>query len=141
MIFASRILVLGLAAGFVWPSSGLGQGAASGAASELPLNVPAAPARTIPAPAPLNAEQQTGKGLFLQNCAICHLPDRQNPKNTDDPGTTVGPVLNGLFRRNPAPREEVIRVFVQRGTQKMPGFQYGLKPHEIDNIIAYLKTL
>jgi mono/diheme cytochrome c family protein len=137
--FGSRVLALGVALVTVWTSPMQGQ--ASPSSSDLPLTIPAAPARTLSAPPPLNAQQLAGKGLFLQNCAICHLPDRNNPKNTDDPGTTVGPVLNGLFRRNPAPREEVIRVFIQRGTQKMPGFQYGLQPAEIDSVIAYLKTL
>ena len=89
----------------------------------------------------LNEQQNAGKGLFLQNCALCHLPEKANPKNTSEEGKTVGPSLKGLFRKENPPREEVIREFIRRGTQKMPGFQYGLEPKEIDNIIAYLKTL
>jgi mono/diheme cytochrome c family protein len=141
MELVSRVLIFGLAAGLLWPRLSPGQDAPSRPPGELPKTVPAAPARTLPPAPALNAQQSTGKGLFLQNCAICHLADRSNPKNTDDPGTRVGPALDGLFRRVPAPREEVIRVFIQRGTQKMPGFQYGLEPREIDSIIAYLKTL
>jgi hypothetical protein len=35
----------------------------------------------------------------------------------------------------------VVREFIRRGTPRMPGFQYGLTPEEIDSIIAYLKTV
>ena len=38
--------------------------------------------------------------------------------------------------------EQAVQAFILRGLpKKMPGFQYGLKLQEIDNIIAYLKTL
>lgn len=124
------------------PASLAAQGAASSRSSESPPRTTSpAPVRTAPPLPTLNAEQEMGKGLFFQNCAICHMPDRRNPKNTDDPGTTVGPRLNEVFHSNPAPRDDVIRTFIQKGSQKMPGFQYGLTPKEIDSIIAYLKTL
>ena len=89
----------------------------------------------------LTEQQRTGKGLFLQNCALCHVPNRPNPKSTEE-GTTVGPRLNGkLSGPKPLP-DAVARTFIQKGVEgKMPGFQYGLEPKEIDAIIAYLKTL
>ena len=89
----------------------------------------------------LTEQQKTGKGLFLQNCALCHLPNRPNPKSTEE-GTSVGPRLNGrLSGPKPLP-EAVARTFIQKGVEgKMPGFQYGLEPKEMDAIIAYLKTL
>ena len=98
------------------------------------------PTSSAPAAA-LTPQQEAGKSLFLQNCSLCHLPDKENPKSSTEEGKTVGPRLTGLFRKANPPREEVIREFIRRGTQKMPGFQYGLEPKELDNIIAYLKTL
>ena len=89
----------------------------------------------------LTDQQKMGKGLFLQNCSLCHLPNRPNVKSTEE-GTSVGPRLNGrLSGPKPLP-EAVARTFIQKGVEgKMPGFQYGLEPKEIDAIIAYLKTL
>ena len=89
----------------------------------------------------LNEEQRSGKRLFLENCSLCHLPKKENGKNTARAGPAIGPALNGLFRGEKPIREETVWTFILRGTRKMPGFQYALEPREITNIIAYLKTL
>ena len=96
------------------------------------------------APAPtLNDEQRAGRRVFLQQCAYCHLPRNRNEKSTAE-GTAIGQVFKGwpLLREGKPLSEQVVRTFILQGVpQKMPGFQYGLEPEEIDNIIAYLKTL
>ena len=89
----------------------------------------------------LNEQQKTGKGLFMQNCSVCHLPILENSKDAASGGPTIGPLLEGLFRGERPRPEEAVRTFIMRGTPKMPGFQYGLERSEIDSIIAYLKTL
>ena len=90
----------------------------------------------------LNEQQRTGKRLFLQNCALCHVPEPRNPKDPKDLGTTVGPRLEGLFSGEKPRPEAVVRTFVQVGSEgKMPGFQYSLEPKDMDAVIAYLKTL
>jgi mono/diheme cytochrome c family protein len=108
----------------------------------------------------LNEQQFAGRGLFLQNCALCHLPEKwdqpnafvfyggasraaseYNPKSTAV-GPSVGPDLKGLFRGENAMPEQAVRGIIMRGfPNQMPGFRYGLEPKEIDSIIAYLKTL
>ena len=96
-----------------------------------------------PAPwsATLNEQQRAGRNVFIKNCSICHLPLKTESKSTVE-SATVGPVLKGLFRGKKPLSEQDVRTFILRGVpQKMPGFQYGLEPKEIDNIIAYLKTL
>lgn len=91
--------------------------------------------------ATLNEQQKAGKGLFMQNCSVCHLPILENSKDAASGGPTIGPLLEGLFRGERPRPEEAVRTFIMRGTPKMPGFQYGLERSEIDSIIAYLKTL
>ena len=89
----------------------------------------------------LTQEQKAGMNLFLQNCSFCHLERKENPKSTAE-GERIGPQLKGMLSGpKPVLTEQVARNFILRGTQKMPGFQYGLEPKEIDSIIAYLKTL
>ena len=91
-------------------------------------------------PSTLSEQQGAGRRLFMQNCSFCHLP-KGNPKSPVKT-TTIGPVLDGLFRGEKPRSEEAVRAFIQYGVpQKMPGFQYGLESKEIDQIIAYLKTL
>ena len=90
----------------------------------------------------LNEQQKMGQGLFMQNCALCHLPKKENVKSSTEPGTTVGPPLNGVFRGEKPITEAVARTFIVNGSKdKMPSFKYGLEPKEVDAIIAYLKTL
>jgi mono/diheme cytochrome c family protein len=113
-------------------------------AAPLALLVPANAQGTAESgTAALNDVQRTGKRLFSQNCALCHAPEKKNNKNPSDEGTTIGPRLNGsLFTGPKALSDAVARTFIQKGVaNKMPGFQYGLEPKEIDAIIAYLRTL
>jgi cytochrome c2 len=92
-------------------SSGLAQSPASGGLSEAELD---------------------GKGMFQQRCSVCHLP------HVIDNDGTWGPKLSAPTVTG---KEAVVREFIRRGTPRMPGFQYGLTAAEIDNIIAYLKTV
>ncbi len=36
--------------------------------------------------------------------------------------------------------ETRVREIIRNGTPRMPGFQYGLRPEEIEDIIAFLKV-
>ena len=89
----------------------------------------------------LNPQQRTGRRLFLQNCSLCHLSRDDNPKSPEK-GSAYGGDLAGLFKGQRPMPDEAVQAFILRGLpKKMPGFQYGLKLEEINNIIAYLKTL
>ena len=72
-----------------------------------------------------------GRRLFQQNCSVCHTqPTLTNPM--------YGPVL---YRDIVNGNEEVMRNYIARGSAKMPGFRYSLKPSDIDAIVQYLKTV
>jgi mono/diheme cytochrome c family protein len=87
------------------------------------------------APPHLNPQESSGENLFLQHCALCHLPKLVKPHKS------VGPSLTGVLKDASPEQEKAIREFILTGTEKMPGFRYGLKPNELDDIIAYIKTL
>jgi mono/diheme cytochrome c family protein len=78
----------------------------------------------------LTADETNGKKMFLQRCSICHTQVQSG-------GKPYGPWLTA----NSVANEAAARAIITKGTQRMPGFQYGLEPREIDNIIAYLKTV
>ena len=75
--------------------------------------------------------QRSGQQLFVQSCGICHL----KPTLTSE---RYGPVLS---KETVEGREEAIGELIRTGTARMPGFQYGLAPAQIDAIMAYLKTV
>jgi len=84
-----------------------------------------------------NEQESRGEGLFLQRCSLCHLPRKL--KFGSPP--VVGPNLTGLFKEADADQQKFLRGFILKGDPKMPGFQYGLEANEVDDLIAYLKTL
>jgi len=85
----------------------------------------------------LNAQEMRGQGLFLQRCSICHLPRKL--KFGSPP--VVGPSLSGLFKDANPDEQKILKGFILKGGPDMPGFQYGLEPKEVDDLVAFLKTL
>jgi mono/diheme cytochrome c family protein len=95
------------------------------------------PAEPMPRADKLSEEARRGEGLFLQRCSLCHLP--RILKFGSPP--VIGPSLSGQFKDASPDQMKILRGFILKGGPDMPGFQYGLEPKEIDDLIAYLKTL
>ena len=95
------------------------------------------PAAALPAAEKLNEQETRGEGLFLQRCSLCHLPRKL--KFGSPP--VIGPSLSGQFKDAAPDQLKVLRGFILKGGPDMPGFQYGLEPKEVDDLVAYLKTL
>ena len=99
-------------------------------------------AQNTPSPAPTSAaklsEQETrGENLFRQRCSLCHLPRKLKFGSP----AVIGPDLTGLFREASPDKMKLLKGSILKGGPDMPGFQYGLEPKEVDDLIAYLKTL
>ncbi len=89
--------------------------------------------RRLAAPPALSEGELAGRRLVTQRCAICHDPVGQ-PR-----GETLGPQLD---RRTVAgEREAVARRLIATGSRRMPGFRHALRPAQVDDIVAYLKTV
>lgn len=86
----------------------------------------------------LNEQQVRGEGLFLQRCSLCHLPQARRQVPNAKP---YGPYLNSALKNASPEKEKAVREIIIKGGPKMPGFQYGLSSKDIDDLIAYLKTL
>lgn len=78
---------------------------------------------------------QRGEAWFYQRCSLCHMGRIVK----DDVYEPMGPTLT-LKNATPA-REKAVRDQIQRGSPRMPGFQYTFTPAEFDELMAYLKTL
>jgi mono/diheme cytochrome c family protein len=85
----------------------------------------------------LSNQETRGEGFFLQRCSICHLP--RNLKFGSPP--TLGPVLSGQFKSASPDELKMLRAYILKGGPGMPGFQYGLEAKDIDDLVAFLKTL
>jgi len=86
----------------------------------------------LPSIKTLTTAQAAGKKIFVQKCSVCHLPALPSY-------TAYGPLLdNNLITER---GEEATRQQIERGSARMPGFQYALSATEIGRIVEYLKTL
>jgi mono/diheme cytochrome c family protein len=89
-----------------------------------------------PAPASADATRR-GEAWFYQRCSLCHMGRIVK----DDVYEPMGPKLTGLLKNATPAREKAVRDQIQRGSPRMPGFQYTFTPAEFEELIAYMKTL
>ena len=81
--------------------------------------------------AALTDSQRQGLMLFSQHCGVCHTkPTMLSP--------LYGPAL---WKDTVTGKEAAVTEFIQKGTAKMPGFQYQFSPTQIAAIVDYLKTV
>ena len=80
-----------------------------------------------------------GEAVFKEkNCGICHFTDKEARR--------IGPGFKGLFKHekmwDDKPLTEAnVRAMILKGGGKMTGFEDQLSGKELDDLIAYLKTL
>jgi mono/diheme cytochrome c family protein len=87
----------------------------------------------------LSPQQSAGRRVYDNYCARCHEAYTSGDKQ--------GPSLQGVFKRQylsasglPANDERVGEI-VRFGRSKMPAFSQALTQPQVDDLLAYLKTL
>jgi mono/diheme cytochrome c family protein len=81
----------------------------------------------------LSDAEKRGRALWLQRCAFCH--DGLGQPTYKTMGSWIGaPTVKTLG-------EDGIRGFILNGTEHMPSFRYGLQSQQIDDLLAFLKTV
>lgn len=75
----------------------------------------------------LTREQAHGHQIVTRNCLLCHTPGSGEyvPLNKD--------AANG--------DDEVLREVIKDGLVLMPGWKYTLSDRDIDDVIAYIRTI
>jgi mono/diheme cytochrome c family protein len=116
-------------------------------AQEENTNTPPPTSRQLPirhsSGTKLTEQQERGAGLFIQRCALCHLSKSFGARGSKYCCvSSLGPSLSGMFKNLEPEQEQAMRaIILNGGPTYMPGWKYGLTPKDIDDIIAYLKTL
>jgi mono/diheme cytochrome c family protein len=115
----------------------------AGAAEQRTGKTEALPGKTVKVTVPVeparwgDSPDMRGARHFVRYCAACHrglfTKSEQRP--------SYGPTLGGVLKDGSPSRETAIRGFIQQGSLNMPGFRNTLAPNELDDLIAYLKTL
>ena len=93
---------------------------------------PSQAAQNMPASQPSSDAEKTGEKLFFQRCSVCHL-------GTPPRYQAYGPLLDQELVASRG--EDSVRNRILEGSPKMPGWKYSFKAVDVDNILAYLKTV
>jgi mono/diheme cytochrome c family protein len=89
--------------------------------------------RKAATPPSLSEDELRGKKLFVQRCALCHDLLGQPAS------TTVGPWVDAETVKSRG--EARVRDQITKGSRRMPGWQYTFDAPQINQLIAYLKTV
>jgi mono/diheme cytochrome c family protein len=80
----------------------------------------------------LSKTEKAGEKLFLQRCSLCHLGYAYRY-------VTYGPPLHQELIAERG--EKAVQTKIMDGSVLMPAWKYSLTSTDVDNIIAYLKTV
>lgn len=86
-----------------------------------------------------NGAAKRGEVQFNETCRQCH------PVKTETGG--IGPGLKGLFKKKELPAtnrpvtDENVKRQIRQGGAEMPGYGSKYSAKQIDDLVAYLKTL
>jgi len=81
-----------------------------------------------------------GKGVYMKNCMVCHNPDGSGGKKLTATGNASRDFRDAKFwaeRTDAQIRETINKGVVKSGMIAWKGI---LKPQEIEDVIAYVKT-
>ena len=84
-------------------------------------------------PSGLSDTELRGRGIWIQRCAYCHDGAGTSNYNTD------GPWLDSAVVK--ARGDDAVRTKILNGSQLMPGFKVGLSAAQVDQVIAFIKTV
>ena len=80
-----------------------------------------------------------GKEVFEKKCAMCHFADSDQKK--------IGPGLKGISKRGTFSvngnkvTTESLKTWIENGDSLMPGMKDVLEPAQINDVVAYVRTL
>ena len=80
----------------------------------------------------------SGQKIYAKQCAICHYATSKAKK--------IGPGLaniypGGKFSNGKKVDDASMRTWIESGGKDMPGYKDLLKPNEVRDLLAYLRTL
>ena len=102
-------------------------------ASLVSLPVLFAPSATSTLNPSAEATGDRGTAIFRKSCSVCH--------SAHSGETKVGPSLYGVLREGSGRSEEAVRQVIANRKGTMPAFKEKLDPHQIDDLLEYLRTL
>ena len=89
----------------------------------------------------LNDAEKAGRKIFQTRCAMCHVGQEpaveMSSPNAERRPATMGPLLSRANTTN----ESTLKQKIKDGSAKMPGYKYTLTDQQVDQVVAFMKTV
>ena len=90
---------------------------------------------------PLGDAEKAGRKIFQTRCAMCHVGQEpaaeMSSPNAERRPATMGPLLSRANTTN----ETALKQKIKDGSVKMPAYKYALTDQQIDQVVAFMKTI
>jgi mono/diheme cytochrome c family protein len=90
---------------------------------------------------PLSDAEKSGRKIFQTRCAMCHVGQEpaveMQSQSAERRPATMGPLLSRANTTN----EATLKQKIKDGSVKMPGYKYTLTDQQVDQVIAFMKTV
>ena len=98
-------------------------------------------AQQAPPSSTLAATETAGRSIFQTRCAMCHVGGEATAEMTTSSEqrrpSTMGPLLSRTITTNAA----ALRQKIKDGSAQMPGYKYTLSDEQVDQVVAFIKTI
>lgn len=98
-------------------------------------------AQQAPSPRALNPNEKTGRSIFQTRCAMCHVGQAPASEMATDAAQRRPATLGPLLSKTNASDEMKLRQKIKDGSRLMPGYKHTLNDEQIDQVIAFMKTI
>jgi mono/diheme cytochrome c family protein len=89
----------------------------------------------------LGDAEKAGRKIFQTRCAMCHVGQEpaveMSSPNAERRPATMGPLLSRANTTN----EAALKQKIKDGSVKMPAYKYALTDQQIDQVVAFMKTI
>jgi streptogramin lyase/mono/diheme cytochrome c family protein len=89
----------------------------------------------------LSAAEKAGRSIFQTRCAMCHVGGESATVETSTVSERRPSTMGPLLSRSNTTNEGALRQKIRDGSTLMPGYKHALSDEQLDQIVAFMKTL
>ena len=98
-------------------------------------------AQQAQSPRTLNPNEKSGRSIFQTRCAMCHVGEEPASEMAAASAQRRPATLGPLLSKANASDEMRLRQKIKDGSRLMPGYKHTLNDEQIDQVIAFMKTI
>jgi len=98
-------------------------------------------AQSVPPAAALTPVEKAGRSLFQTRCAMCHVGGEATSEMATPAAAPRASTMGPLLSRANTTNEAALRQKIKDGSAQMPGYKYTFSDPQVDQVIAFIKTL